>query len=175
MKAKRTFIVLAIVVAVLALGIAYAAALTNTLSISGTASATADANNFNVEFSGVSAVTGDNATGSTASAEVSGNKKMGSFTFTGFTAKDQVQEATWTISNVNTSNLKATVNMSVSQGAESEYFRATIDKSTVEIAPNGTAQVKVTVTCIKTPVDGTVSSGDITIGLTATASDAGNV
>lgn len=168
MKQKRTFIVLAIVVAVLALGIAYAVTLGNTLTITGSAEATASETNFKVEFTGTPTVTGDNS--GSSSAEINaGDKTIATFDVKGLTTKGQKQTATFTMNNVNAADLKANVTVSDPVWDEDEYFKVTLDKKSLTIAPNETATISVIVECIKTPVDGTITEDLITVGINAVA------
>ena len=167
MKAKRTFIVLAIVIAVLALGIAYAAVTAN-LEIRGNVTGSFDTANFQVYFSEVSAVSGDNATGSTAAINQD-DKTIGTFNFTGFTTVGQTQSATWTIINDNDADIDA-VNVTTAienAGSNTEYFKVDVTKEPADtIKAGATDTVTVRVTCMKTP-EGDVASNGIVIGITA--------
>lgn len=166
MKAKRTFIVLAIVIAVLALGIAYAAVTAN-LEIRGNVTGSFDTANFQVYFTEVSAVTGDNATGSTATIN-SSDKTIGEFNFTGFTTVGQKQSATWTIINDNDADIDA-VNVTTTitnPGSNTEYFTVTKTDAPSTIKAGETGTVTVTVECVKTP-EGDVASSGIVVGITA--------
>ena len=170
MKAKRTFIVLAIVIAVLALGIAYAAVTAN-LEIRGNATGSFDTANFQVYFSEHSAVTGTGGvvtTGSTADIN-SEDPTIGTFNFTGFTTVGQKQSATWTILNDNDAGMKA-INVKAAvenAGTNTENFKVTITKEPAQtIEANGSTEVTVEVECIKTP-EAAVSSTGIVIGIDA--------
>jgi len=169
MKAKRTFIVLAIVIAVLALGIAYAAVTAN-LEIRGNATGSFDTANFQVYFSEHSAVTGTGGvvtTGSTADIN-SEDPTIGTFNFTGFTTVGQKQSATWTILNDNDADIDA-VNVTTTienAGNNTEYFKVTKTDAPSTIKAGQTGTVTVTVECMKTPEED-VSSTGIVIGVSA--------
>ena len=173
MRERRLFIILGIVLAVLALGIAYAATLSVGLRITGSAAATASEANFDVKFTKVSAVTGTGGVdtkGSTATID-STDPTKGLFSFNGFTTKGQTQSATWTISNENDAELAAYIEIISEIELNREYFRGTCELAGEVIEPNGTTTLTVKVECIKTPVEGTVESGIMTFGFTATASN----
>ena len=173
MRERRLFIILGIVLAVLALGIAYAATLSVGLRITGSAAATASEANFDVKFTKVSAVTGTGGVdtkGSTATID-STDPTKGTYNFTGFTTKGQTQTATWTISNQNEAELYAHIVADAANQINRGYFKATCELAEEVIEPNGTTTLTVKVECIKTPVEGTVESGIMTFGFTATASN----
>lgn len=170
MKAKRTFIVLAIVIAVLALGIAYAAVTAN-LEIRGNVTGSFDTANFQVYFSEVSAVTGTgdvDTTNSNAAIDAT-DKTIGTFNFTGFDTIGQTQSATWTILNDNNADIDA-VNVAATvtgAGSNTEYFKVEITEApATTIAAGASDDITVTVTCLKTP-EGDVSSTGIVVGITA--------
>jgi len=171
MKQKRTFIVLAIVIAVLALGIAYAA-VTARLEIYGNATGSFDTDNFQVYFSGYSDITYTGIATDDQNSEVGINqddKTMGYFNFTGFTTVGQKQSATWTILNDNDAGMKA-INVKAAvenAGTNTENFKVTITKEPAQtIEANGSTEVTVEVECIKTP-EAAVSSTGIVIGIDA--------
>ena len=173
MKAKRTFIVLAIVIAVLALGIAYAA-VTRELSITGNATGTFNEDNFKVYFSEVSPVYDGKGTeqanvvsGSTAAINQQ-DKTLGYFNFNGFTTVGQKQQATWTILNDNSADIDAinVVTTIESAGTNTTNFKVTKIDAPTTIKAGETGDVTVIVECIQTP-EGDVSSTGIVIGVTA--------
>ncbi len=179
MRNKRGTLVLLIVLAVMVLGVGYAFN-TIPLKINSTLSATTDNNNFNVEFS---AVTESPATtvGSASAAIDTSNKRLATFTVSGFTTTGNTVTFTYTVKNMST-ELQATVTAAALETFEnSEYFDVAVawqGKQTETHVSNvipagGTALLDVTVTCIKTPVaDVAAKTQEGIITLTATASEA---
>jgi len=164
MKKRRTFIILALLIAVLLLGIGYAAISATTLTITGTASASPDANNFTVNFT--ASKDPSNATDTTSSYPATSV----TFDTSGLTASGDTATITYTITN-DSDDLSAEVavpTVSIT-GTNSDFFSATTDwgNATKTIAAGDTQDVTVTVNLIKTPIDAN-KTATVTVTTTAT-------
>lgn len=161
MKNKKTFIVLAVLIAVLMLGIGYAAVSNIALKIDGSATASPNADNFVVKFT--DAQVGDSAT-TTATV---GDGKTATLTVTGLTAKGDTAEATYTVSNLS-ADLLADLTDDVITNDNTEYFEVTTEfEPTTLAAKTGTTTIKVVVELIKTPIGDADVTANIDVDFTA--------
>ncbi len=161
MKKKKSFVVLALIVAVLVLGVGYAISSVN-LSVNGDVKISPDDSNFDVNFTDAT-VTGTNNTatkgdGKTATLHVESLKTVG----------DTVT-ATYTITNDSKAGINASLtNPTVAyteDDAKGFYEVTSTLADTTAIAPAGTKEMTVTVKLVKAPTDEV--TGNFTISFTA--------
>ena len=160
MKKKRTFLVVALLVAVLSLAVGYAA-ITKNLSVTGSASATTDDNNFKVRFTGTPTTNGGSKVTATITNELAAKINVSGLTTTGDTVT-----ATYTIENYS-AELGANLEVGSITNTNSEYFEVTASLAKPAIAKGETTTLTVTVKLLKTPIAN--QSTDITVPVTATA------
>ena len=173
MKNKKTFIVLAVLIAVLMLGIGYANITEIPLSISGSASASGDQKNFIVEFT-EAAPYQNNAFVDVDATKVNPDATTATMTVTGLTAKGDKAVATFTVKN-KSADLSAelgAVTATLKEGeadaaAQTANFKITTDYTEEVLAKDGEATFTVTVELLSTPID-TTPTATINVGFEAT-------
>ncbi|MGN1371725.1 MAG: hypothetical protein ACI4XM_05590 [Candidatus Coprovivens sp.] len=160
MKKKRTFLVVALLVAALTLAVGYSA-ITKNLEVTGSASATTDDSNFKVRFTGTPATSDADKVTASITSELAATIDVSGLTTTGDTVT-----ATYTIENYS-SELGAALAVGAITNNNSEYFEVTASLGAASIAAGATTTLTVTVKLVKTPiVDQTTS---IKVPVTATA------
>ena len=160
MKKKRTFLVVALLVAALSLAVGYAA-ITKNLAVTGSASATPDNDNFKVRFTG----TPTTSDGTKVTAEVT-NELAAKINVSGLTTTGDTVTATYTIENYS-AELGAALEVGSITNTNSNYFKVTASLAKPAIAKGETTTLTITVELLKTPVDDQITS--ITVPVTATA------
>lgn len=160
MKKKRTFLVVALLVAVLSLAVGYAA-ITENLKVTGSASATTDDNNFKVRFTG----TPTTSDGSKVTATIT-NDLAATIDVSGLTTTGDTVTATYTIENYS-AELGASLAVGTIENSNKDYFKVTASLAKTAIAKGETTTLTITVELLKTPVDDQTTS--ITVPVTATA------
>ena len=160
MKKKRTFLVVALLVAALSLAVGYAA-ITKNLSVTGSASATTKDDNFKVRFTGTPTTTDGSKVTATITNELAAKINVSGLTTTGDTVT-----ATYTIENYS-AELGANLALGSITNTNSEYFEVTASLDNSAIAKGETTTLTVTVKLLKTPVENQTT--DITVPVTATA------
>lgn len=163
MKDNKKMVVGLLVMALLVVSVGYAAITTVTLVVSGTATATTDTANFKVEFFGTPTVSDSNKVEATIN---SVDKTKANLTVSGLTAKGDSVTATYTVKNLS-ADLSADLATSVPTNTNSEYFKVDTSLSAASIGASGAADLTVTVTLLKTPVEDN-ETADITVNLAAT-------
>ena len=160
MKNKKTFIVLAVLIAVLMLGIGYAAVSNITLNIKGSATANPDDKNFVVQFDADTAVGVAKSVDSIVAEGEVIDAKNAEFTVSNLTAKGDNVTFTYTVENLSP-DLEAELSVKVLDGTQqvtnnnAEYFAITptvIAPTTID-ANGGKTTVTVKVELVKTPID----------------------
>ncbi len=164
-KKKKSFTLLAVLVAILALGIGYAAVSTINLRISGSATATGAEEGFDVKFTGTPTSTKSSGSTATVTPAIT-NDTTASINVTGMTKVDEEVTATYTVLN-NSEELAAIIkNVTVSSNTESEYFDVTAalagSASTVTLQPAETTTVAVTVKLKKLPLEDKTTTIEVT-------------
>lgn len=165
MKNKKTFIVVALVIAVLLIGIGYAVISDLTLTISGTASAQANPDNFDVKFTGEPTKGGQGTTTATIDKATDPKGRTATINVTGLTAKGDTATATYTVTNAS-KDLTADLSVEVTTNSNSTYFKVTPELAQESITAGTETTVTVTVELLKTPVTAD-ESANITVTLTA--------
>lgn len=160
MKKKRTFLVVALLVAALSLAVGYAA-ITKNLAVTGSASATPNNDNFKVRFTGTPETSDANKVTASITSDLAAKINVSGLTTTGDTVT-----ATYTIENYS-DELGANLAVGNITNNNSEYFEVTALLAAPAIAKGATTTLTVTVKLLKTPVDD--QSTDITVPVTATA------
>lgn len=160
MKQKRTFLVVALLVAALSLAVGYAA-ITKNLAVTGEASATTDNANFKVRFTG----TPTTSDASKVTATVT-NELAATINVTGLSTTGDTVTATYTIENYS-AELGANLVVESITNTNSDYFKVTASLANPAIAKQETTTLTVTVELLKTPIDSQTTS--ITVPITATA------
>lgn len=161
MKQKKTFIIVALLLAVLLLGIGYAAMAGITLNINGTANATIDNTNFVVKFVADSAQV-SNAEKVTATVT---DDKTARIAVNGLTAKGDYETATYTIKN-ESADLSARLSAAITNNNK-DYFKVEYTIADTEpLASGATTTITVKVSLLKTPID---TDQNATIGVAITA------
>ena len=160
MKKKRTFLVVALLVAVLSLAVGYAA-ITKNLAVTGSASATTQDDNFKVRFTGTPTTTD----GSKVTATIT-NELAATINVTGLTTTGDTVTATYTIENYS-AELGANLEVGSITNGNSEYFEVTATLGADSIAAGANTTLTVTVKLLKTPVENQTAS--ITVPVTADA------
>ena len=160
MKQKRTFLVVALLVAALSLAVGYAA-ITKNLAVTGSASATTNDDNFKVKFTGTPTTSDANKVTASITSDLAATINVSGLTTTGDTAT-----ATYTIENFS-AELGASLAVKTIENSNSEYFEVTASLANSAIAKGATTTLTVTVKLLKTPVDKQTTT--ITVPVTATA------
>lgn len=160
MKKKRTFLVVALLVAVLSLAVGYAA-ITKNLAVTGSASATTDDNNFKVRFTGTPTTSDESKVTASITNELAATINVSGLTTTGDTVT-----ATYEIENYS-AELGASLAVETIENSNSEYFEVTASLANSAIAKGAKTTLTVTVKLLKTPVDNQTTT--ITVPVTATA------
>lgn len=166
MKKKKTFLGVALLVAVLMLGIGYAVVSNVGLNITGTATADTSDANFVVKFDKDTAIT--TAGTGTITGTITGDQAA-TLNITGLTAKNQTASATFTVKNASpdlTANLSVLTEEITETGDDTGYFAIDAEFDESSITAGNSTTVTVTVTMLKTPVDGT-KTGTIKVQLQA--------
>ena len=172
MKNKKTFIVLAVLIAVLMLGIGYGAISNITLNINGSATASPDDKNFTVQFDAATPVeVAKNVDTIVAEGKVK-DAKNAEFTVSKLTAKGDYVTFTYTVENLSP-DLAAELSVKVVEGVQqvtndnTEYFAITPTvNAPTTINAGGTTTVTVKVELVKTPID-TDKEANFTVTLDA--------
>ena len=160
MKKKRTFLVVALLVAALSLAVGYAA-ITKNLEVTGSASATTNNDNFKVKFTGTPTTSDANKVTASITSDLAATINVSGLTTTGDTAT-----ATYTIENYS-AELGADLAVGSITNGNSEYFEVTASLGATSIAAGAKTTLTVTVKLLKTPVENQTT--DITVPVTATA------
>ena len=160
MKKKRTFLVVALLVAALSLAVGYAA-ITKNLAVTGSASATTNNDNFKVRFTGTPETSDANKVTASITSDLAATINVSGLTTTGDTAT-----ATYTIENYS-AELGADLAVGSITNGNSEYFEVTASLGATSIAAGAKTTLTVTVKLLKTPVENQTT--DITVPVTATA------
>ena len=161
-KNTKLSIGIVLIVAVLLVAIGYAAVTSRQLNIDGTSTATPDSANFTLKFEGTPEVSDQSKV--TAGIE-EGNELKATMNVKGLTAKGDTVTATYTIKNTS-ADLTAALAAGVTSNTNSEYFNVEYNLADNTIAHGDSTTIVVTVTLIKTPIEGEQTS---TIGVTITA------
>lgn len=175
MKKRKTYIVMAVLIAAVVLGVGYAAITNIGLQINGTASATAHEENFKVKFDDDTEIATDKTNVSANSTSVVVTPGItddhnATLTVSGLTTTGDTVTATYTVKNIS-EELSATIAAGAVQNSNTEYFDVTsVVNNPATIAPNGSTTVTVTVELIKTPIADQTAT--LTIPFTATPVEA---
>ena len=170
MKQKRTYVTLLLIVALLCLGIGYAAIAEQTLTINGSATSATSNDNFKVKFASVEPTKSGSASAKVTEATVT-NDTTASFTIAGLTTKDETATITYTIENASPADIGADVAINLEYD-NTDWFTATVDKSSLSLAQNGKETVAITVTLKDTPAtdaEAAAATEDFKVTLTANA------
>ena len=160
MKKKRTFLVVALLVAALSLAVGYAA-ITKNLEVTGSASATTNDDNFKVRFTG----TPETSDGSKVTAKVTG-ELAATINVSDLTTTGDTVTATYEIENYS-AELGASLAVGTIENSNKDYFEVTASLGAASIAAGAKTTLTVTVKLLKTPVENQTT--DITVPVTATA------
>lgn len=161
-KNTKLSIGIILIVAILLVAIGYAAVTTRTLNIDGTAQATPDSANFTVKFVGTPVVSNQDKV--TAGIK-EGDELKATMDVRGLTAKGDTATATYTIQNTS-KDLSAALSATVTSNTNPEYFTVDYEIADSTIGHGDSTTIVVTVTLIKTPIEGEQES---TIGITVKA------
>lgn len=162
MKNKKSLLSFCLLALVLVLGVGYAVVSSVDLTIGGTAKV--KGSDLKVAFNGTTSVSDEDKVTASATADA----LTASIAVTDLTLGDSVT-ATYTIQNketdVNASIIKDSIVVD-----KTEYFKVTtdVDSTAKTIEAGETATVTVTIELIKTPVDTSDSTANITVTLKAT-------
>ena len=158
MKNKRTFVGLFVILALLCLGIGYAAVSKN-LVISGTGTTNNEtgnasddvlAKNFLVKFADSYTTNVTNGDGAKISVSIDSNTEATINAYE-LTTLNKSVSATLTIVN-DSEDLIATIDIPTIENA-SEYFKVETDWTKTVLNPDGSKEVTVTITLIKSPIE----------------------
>ncbi len=161
MKNYTLVIIITLLLAILVIAVGFATIATVNLKITGNAAASASQSNFNVKLTGTPTTGGSGTT----TAEIANDGKSATMNVSGLTTKDQTATATFTISNEST-DLKASVDATISSLTNSEYFEVSKSIASSTIAASGTTTITVTVKLLKTPATDQ-TSGEFTVTISA--------